>query len=62
MLAGGQRRAPGFQDPLEVSGMNGNGPVPALDTFQGETHILQPGLIEIVDVAVGSSGVNVCGR
>src|SRR5437016_12065236 len=38
--------------------MNANGPVPALYVFERESHVLQPCLIEEIEVAVGQTCVN----
>src|SRR5947209_15946285 len=57
-LATGQRGPPFFQNSVEVIRMNGNGPPPALQILQSEPHILKPGLIEEINVAIGPSGMD----
>ena len=57
----GQGRAPLLNDSFDIVGMNARRPFPALQLFQRPTYILQPSLIEEIEVAVGQTGVNQAG-
>jgi len=60
-LTTSQRRAPLLNDSFNVIGVNALCPFPTLDIFQGQTDILQPGLIEEIEVSVRQTGVNQTG-
>jgi len=61
-FAAGQRRAPRFHDALDILGIDERCPLPALQILQRPPHILEPCLIEEIEVAVRPTRVNHAGR
>jgi hypothetical protein len=57
-LTASQGRAPLLNDPFDIVGMNVLGPSPTQQIFQRPTHVVEPTLIEEVEVSVRQTGVN----
>src|SRR5271165_2672185 len=51
-------RSPLLNDPFDILGMNVLGPSPTQQIFQRPTHVVEPTLIEEVEVSVRQTGVN----
>ncbi len=57
-FSAGQGRAPHFDDSFDIIGMDRRGPLPALQIFERLPDVLEPALIEKIEVAVRQTGVD----